>query len=266
MVARCVLIASAGLSVIAAPQTGRQDAGAIRRVVVHSHSIELFIAGEPGAGPTVVLEAGGGDSRRVWDKVIPLLARFTRVVSYDRPGIGGSQPCSDPETGRRVATELQTALLAAGINPPYLLVAHSLGGLFARVFASTFPTEVSALVLADPTLETFYARLHREQPQLYELLVNQPDSPKGVAKDALDAAMWQATLAEPLPEIPVIVVSRSDAERLGVIGEIWTAEQKRWVERVPNARFIVTKQSGHAIPQEEPSAIVDAVRELLHRP
>ncbi|HEY7569601.1 MAG TPA: alpha/beta hydrolase, partial [Gemmatimonadaceae bacterium] len=123
-----VLIALLLLARLAAAQSP----GESRHVEIDGHAMHLSIAG---AGPiTVVLEAGGGFSLSQWDKVQPALAQFARVVSYDRPGLGKSVKCEKPETAQRVATELHAALQLAGVLPPYLLVAHSMGGPFARVF------------------------------------------------------------------------------------------------------------------------------------
>src|SRR5262249_42470869 len=105
-----------------------------------------------GSGPvTVVLESGwpGGMG---WEEVRGQVARFARVVSYDRAGIGGSPPGPEPRDAKRIAGELHAALRNAGIAPPPVLVGHSLGGPFVRVFAHLYPADVAGLVLVDPTL------------------------------------------------------------------------------------------------------------------
>ena len=91
--------------------------------------------------------------------VLPGVAEFTRVCAYDRPGtyasigeddfVSRSDPIAQPRTAPEVVADLHALLQAAEIPGPYVLAAHSLGGLFARLYASTYPDEVVGLVLVD---------------------------------------------------------------------------------------------------------------------
>jgi pimeloyl-ACP methyl ester carboxylesterase len=99
--------------------------------------------------PVVVLDSGLGDSFVSWRKVQPEMAKFTRVCSYDRAGIGYSDPSPRPRTSRTIAEELHSLLQAAGVSPPYILLGHSMGGYDVRVFAGLYRNEVAGLVLVD---------------------------------------------------------------------------------------------------------------------
>ena len=99
--------------------------------------------------PTVVLESGLGDSYVSWRKVQPQIAKFTRVCSYDRAGLGFSDSSSRPRTSQVIAEELHALLHAAGIAPPYILAGHSMGGFDVRLFASLYRGEVAGMVLVD---------------------------------------------------------------------------------------------------------------------
>ncbi len=99
--------------------------------------------------PTVILESGLGDSYVSWRKVQPQIAKFARVCSYDRAGLGFSDPTSDPRTCRDIATELHRLLQAARVAPPYILVGHSMGGYTVRLFATLYRNEVAGMVLVD---------------------------------------------------------------------------------------------------------------------
>jgi pimeloyl-ACP methyl ester carboxylesterase len=106
---------------------------------------------EMGAGaPTVVLEAGIAGSCLSWSLVQPEVARFAKVCSYDRAGLGWSDAISGPRTPPRLVEELRALLKAAGVQPPYVLVGHSFGGLIIRAFAARYPSEVAGLVMVDP--------------------------------------------------------------------------------------------------------------------
>lgn len=107
-----------------------------------------------GAGsPTVVFESGAGDPGIVWGLVQPPVAQFTRACSYDRAGLAWSDPGPMPRTMRQVAYELRLLLTRAGEKPPYVLVSHSLGGFFARVFNRDHGADVVGFVFADVVME-----------------------------------------------------------------------------------------------------------------
>ena len=98
---------------------------------------------------TVVLEAGLGGMSAAWGWIHPETAQFCRVVSYDRGGLGWSGPDSAPKSALLAAQRLHAILLRSDIPPPYVLVGHSMGGLFIRVFADLYPHEVAGMVLLD---------------------------------------------------------------------------------------------------------------------
>ena len=104
--------------------------------------------------PTVLLEAGLGESSLTWADVHRSLAEDTRVCSYDRAGHGWSEPRKRPWTSQQAAEELRALLATAQENGPYLVVAHSIGSFVARELAATRPHEVEGLVLVDPTNDT----------------------------------------------------------------------------------------------------------------
>jgi pimeloyl-ACP methyl ester carboxylesterase len=104
-----------------------------------------------GAGaPPVILDAALGGSSVSWSLVQPEAARFAHVCSYDRGGFGWSDPGPMPRTAGRLADELRALLERAAIEPPYLLVGHSFGGLVMRIFASRYRADTAALLLVDP--------------------------------------------------------------------------------------------------------------------
>src|SRR5262245_56207485 len=103
--------------------------------------------------PTVVMEAGAGDFSFDWGLVQPQVARFARVCAYDRAGYAWSDSGPTPRTMRKIAYELHTGLLKAGIKGPYILVGHSLGGAIVRTYVSQYPKEVAGMVLVDSVHE-----------------------------------------------------------------------------------------------------------------
>jgi pimeloyl-ACP methyl ester carboxylesterase len=116
-------------------------------VEVDGHRLHLDCEGE--GQPTVVMDAGLGDSAVTWALVQPKVAEFTRACSYDRPGFGWSDEANVPRDSEHVARQLHELLANAGIAGPYILVGHSFGGLNQLVFRSLYPREVVGMVLVD---------------------------------------------------------------------------------------------------------------------
>jgi pimeloyl-ACP methyl ester carboxylesterase len=118
------------------------DAGGFR--------LRLQPGGTAEPGPTVLLETGiGGATSVTWAWVQRGVERFAPAVSYDRAGLGESEPGPMPRDGDRLVQELHTALGHAGIRPPYVFVGHSYGGLLARLYTQHYPAEVAGVVLCE---------------------------------------------------------------------------------------------------------------------
>ncbi|MBS0362691.1 MAG: alpha/beta hydrolase [Proteobacteria bacterium] len=109
--------------------------------------------------PTVLLEAGFGASSTAWYKVAPLVAAVTRVCAYDRAGYGFSDPGPIPRDGAAIARDLDAGLTAAHIDGPFVVVGHSAGGLYARLFAARRRDQVVGLVFVDSSVEHQTQRL-----------------------------------------------------------------------------------------------------------
>lgn len=116
--------------------------------------------------PTVILSAGGGGSTIHWGRVQAALASTNRVLSFDRAGMGFSDPGPMPRTTSRAVDDLRAALAALAIGPPYVLVGHSMGSFDVRLFAYRHPEEVVGMVLVDPRGDRFAERLEAASPTL----------------------------------------------------------------------------------------------------
>jgi pimeloyl-ACP methyl ester carboxylesterase len=207
--------------------------------------------------------------------VQPEVSKFARTLSYDRAGNGLSGRGPVPRDGRQIVTELHHALASAQVTPPYILVGHSLGGPYIRVFAGMYPDEVAAMVLVDPTQEDLiaWAKAQKQEPV--------PDRPTRLF-DEVDCA--PATFAQasenPLPSgIPVVLLTGqgprdvppfvSEELRAEVLKDrqlYWPAKlkfHKEWVEKIAGGELLITEKSGHGIPFEEPQIIINAIRRVV---
>ena len=151
-----------------------------RLVDVGGYRMHLVCTGQD--SPTVLLESGLGDTWLAWCRVQGPVAQFTRVCSYDRAGLGWSDPSPLPRTSRVIAEELHSLLHHAGIAGPFVLVGHSFGGMNVRMYASLHRSEVAGVVLVDsshpdqdkrlpPELDKSNADFIRKQTLLHETML-----------------------------------------------------------------------------------------------
>lgn len=136
-------------------------------VSVGPHKLHLNCAGS--GSPTVIVEAGSGSWSIHWSVVQHQVAQQTRICTYDRAGYGWSESGPEPRTGEQIVTELHTLLQNAGIEGPYVLVGHSLGGLYTRLYADTYPDEVAGIVLVDALHEKASERMPPAAVQVEEV-------------------------------------------------------------------------------------------------
>ncbi len=218
----------------------------------------MLIAGS--GAPVVVFENGLGPPLSYWQRVQTAVSSVTTTLSYDRAGITGPD-APEPRDALQIARELHTALRNAQVPPPYVLVGHSIGGLYVRVFASLYPDEVAALVLVDPSRHDEIdaeSVANSTYPELH----------------AMPAAQQQARAAT-LPDIPVYLIMAmgarddpfvvdDDALLAFAAGRQEDLEAHReWVSGLPNGHLIVTENSGHNVPIEEDELVIDTIRRAL---
>jgi len=138
-----------------------------RLVDVAGVPLHILCMGE--GSPTVVLDTLSGGMSPYWGWVQPEVADVTRVCAYDRAGRAWSGAA--PAVGLAQGVESYHALLVnAGESPPYVWVGHSIGGLYAQVFAITYPQEVAGVVFVDashPAQRARYAELAEAERAFY---------------------------------------------------------------------------------------------------
>jgi pimeloyl-ACP methyl ester carboxylesterase len=236
----------------------------------------LYRADVGSGGPTVVLEAGLTDSAAPWSGVIPALASFTRVVSYDRPNTaaGASDSAPMPRTAADVVADLHALLNAAAAPSPYVLVGHSVGGLFVRLYASRYPDEIAGLVLVDTSHEDQDAR--RQAMVSADLFAAeqqflQSSDTEGIDLDASFGQVREARAAAPLRPMPLIVLSAGQSEP-ATYPAGWRREKESRLHNelqtdvaglVPGGRHVVAEHSGHYIQQSQPDLVVAAIRDVV---
>lgn len=125
--------------------------------------LNLYCTGT--GAPVVVFDSGLGDSTKAWGLVQPAIAGQTTACSYDRAGLGFSDPANVPGTSENAVEDLRRLLHAANLPAPYILVGHSYGGMNIKLYAETFPSEVAGLVYVDPSHEDLGRDTGRLDPE-----------------------------------------------------------------------------------------------------
>jgi pimeloyl-ACP methyl ester carboxylesterase len=212
---------------------------------------------EPGADPTVVFVAQMGTAGATWRPVIDLLTTGPAVVTYDRAGIGASD--ARPEPGKPIpysvpADELAVMLDRLGVTGPFVLVGHSVGSLYMRVYAARHPQRVAGMVHVDGSIPAL--RLWPSQPAPVD--GDRPDS------STLDPDAGELEMRDlQLPNVPGVVLVRTPG-RWAVtlpdpgIDERWQQAQVDLAQQT-GATLIVAPDAGHQIPRESPALVASAV-------
>ena len=250
-----------------------------RLVDVGDYRLHLNCTGV--GSPTVILDSGLGLPLSTWSLAQPQVARFTRVCSYDRAGIGRSDPGPIPRTSQQIVTELHVLLSRAGIKGPYVMVGHSFGGLNVRLYTSQFRHEVTGMVLVDsshedqPPVDLAYdAKALRWINFCRNLAQSQVNAPKGYSKAqaeqyrscngsngevaAFRASQAQARVAQhDLGNMPLVVLTRSQPS------QSWWSAHEELARRSSNGTHIVAEHSGHFIQKDQPELVSNAIHKVV---
>lgn len=252
---RTVLLTS--LAVCASGLTAHIAAGRDLMLDLGGQNFHVETLGE--SGPPVVFVAGLGNAATTWHSVAGLIASFARVVLYDRAGLGKSLPLVDttsPVTADRVAAQLHALLAAAALPPPYILVGHSLGGLYAQMFAKRYPKEVLGVVLLDSSSTDAPDEL-KTRARL------EPGTAAYLEQEGIPQSNRQVADAGPFPDVPLTVIAATDH---GPHFKEWEPTlmrlQRGLAALSPRASFIVAEGSGHDVQVDRPDTVVEAVRRL----
>ena len=237
----------------------------LQKIDAGGHTLTMLIGGE--ATPAVIFEAGFGAGLESWATVQNSTAKFARTVSYDRAGIGQSESGPKPRAAKQIAQDLHVALQKAGIAPPYVLVGHSFGGIYVRVFADLYPKEVAGIVLIDPSQETFdaWTKTHQEA-QRENRDAEIARAPAGVRDESAEVSTSyaQARAAKVPAGIPVILLTAMKDDTMpATVRKVWSQMHEDWISKVPGAKHVVVENSGHFIQAEQPQVVIDAIRQVV---
>lgn len=240
------------------------------RLVAIGGGRSLYVQCVGSGSPTVLLEAGFGADTFTWRDVQPEVGRSTRTCAYDRysvapPGV---------RDARDEVADLRRLLGRARIEPPYVLVGHSYGGVLARVFAHAHPTETAGLVLID----TMGRDGRRRQLAIWPRS-QAPEIRRGLATavmGGIDLAAGEALASgvTTLGDMPLAVITagrqdnfpRTPAPLARALKRLWDRMQDELAALSDNSVHVVALTSNHDVPSShsgQPSVIISSVQAVV---
>ena len=252
------------------------------KVDVGGYSLRIDCSGA--GSPTVVIDSGLGDpGDRSWTAIVPNIQVHTRICTYERAGLGQSDPpLKTPRTSLDMAKDLHTLLVNAHVDGPYVLVGHSIAGFHIRVYAGQYPQEVVGMVMVDCSHPDQESRLLAllppetadESSGLQSLRNSEAwNNPHGNV-ESMDfvASAAQARAVTSLHDIPLVVLSANiqELDQLGIpaslaqsLADDSNAMQNELAELSSNSTHIIAEKSRHYIQFDQPTLVIDAILKVV---
>jgi pimeloyl-ACP methyl ester carboxylesterase len=257
----------------------------------------LYVEDSGSGKVNVIFDSGMGDELSVWNKVANKVSKFSRVITYDRAGLGWSEESPKKRDSKAIIEELHSILEQKNLTGPIVLVGHSFGGVNMQLYALTYPEDIAALVLVDSAHEDQINRMPRTGlfqkyvfkfgmlaapfglPRLY--LSN--TSPEERAKKSttkhqytsLDEASYFPlslnqldTLNPNYGGLPLVVIARnqpsSEIQNKNTKHYIWAGLQESLASRSTDSTLIFTGERQHSIHKVQPEIVIEAIQTLVN--
>lgn len=293
-------IAGASYEAIASASDGRNHSAPGELIDVGGYRLHLNCTGE--GAPTVILDAGLGGSSLDWSLVQPELSRTTRTCSFDRAGMGWSDPGQGERTPAHIADELAMLLDRGDIDGPYVLVAHSLAGKNARVFARRHREDVVGLVLIDARHEYVDEQTSASEQEAFLAALDGQSFQYGAARrlgivrlfgdqfagvrsmpapmrrdialmatrpEAVAATTEEAHARAASDDVLRNAPSLGDPPLVAIAAGVnmseprWAEGQRRLAALSTSGRLIVAEGSSHAVAWDDPGLVIATILEVI---
>jgi pimeloyl-ACP methyl ester carboxylesterase len=237
-------------------------------------ALEYVVSGR--GAPAIVLFNGAGMTLGGWRALYPGIEQLGTVLAWNRFGIAGSDPPERIQSGAVVIASVRELLQYAGLEPPWVLVGHSLGGLYANLFARLHPQEVAGVLMLEATHPRDHEVLRMDEAQIVRSLRKVLQLPEGLFRENLHSeveavghVVQEVRAAGPFPEVPVAVVTGGMPPPKWIMAhealEARLAHQRELARLSPLGEHTVARKSGHFPQLSEPQLVLDALAKLLSR-
>lgn len=223
----------------------------------------------------MVLLSGYGESMESWAKVRHIIEKHGKVFTYNRLGIGGSDQATTAQCGKTVISDLRGILKELGIIPPYIIVGHSVGGLYASLYGQLYPSEVIGAILIEPTHPDHEARLKSISPPFHVRLVNGCyDFFEGIFNKnkfnemrSFETTANQVKASGSFPDVPLAVITGNkkmpfEPDRLQ---ELHLNNQREMASISGKGKLIIAKDSGHFPQTTQPKLVSEVIVKLINQ-
>lgn len=249
-------------------------------VQVGRHRIGACVFGE--GSPVVVIEPAFGGRAEAWRPIAEAVAADTKVVTYDRAPYGASSPAADGRTPTDVAHDLHGVLQALKISDPLVLVGHSLGGVYARMYAAMFGDRVAGMVLIDSSSEGQHSLLRKHYPPTVRvisalsiplIMFSTRKQRGGGDRRSLireNRAFGRLTAADralgpsEFGDKPLIVLTRGSRKpSRDALWEAWHGLHRELARLSSDSRHIVSGSHRHYLNKSDPGLVIAAIRQVV---
>ncbi|WP_338456359.1 alpha/beta hydrolase [uncultured Alteromonas sp.] len=257
----------------------------------------LYVEDSGSGKVNVIFDSGMGDDLSVWNKVANKVSKFSRVITYDRAGLGWSEESPKKRDSKAIIEELHSILEQKNLTGPIVLVGHSFGGVNMQLYALTYPEDIAALVLVDSAHEDQINRMPRMGLfQKYVLKFGMLAAPFGLPRlylsntspeerakksttkhqyTSLDEASYFPqslnqldTLNPNYGGLPLVVIARnqpsSEIQNKNTKHYIWAGLQESLASRSTDSTLIFTGERQHSIHKVQPEIVIEAIQTLVN--
>ena len=246
----------------------RESTYAIRKIEnkINIGGYSLFVNCYGKGKPTVIFDSGLGGSYKDWERVQPEISKITRTFSYNRAGLWGSDKGKLSSTSLNQVRELHKLLENARVRGPYIIVAHSIAGYNARLFADKYQNEVAGIIFVDSSHEN----QNDEDMKHFSLkeVQNQFDGGE-ITFDELLLSVKQVKAIrkkDSLRNIPIIVLTADHEGRESYVGQYknWLNFQNDIASLSNKSKHIFVEDSSHYIQIAHPQIVISAIKEMVN--
>ena len=264
-------VAATGSLAPSAPASG------LHMITNQGHRVAFHVTS--GHLPAIVLDAGGGLDSSYWKKIVPVLAKETgsEIITYDREGMGASDPVPGPWKAANAVSDLETGLTDLGATRDVVLVSHSEAGEIATYVTREHPGQFAGAVLVDASVPQFstdteiarVAAATQGEVTAIEALkpaaVTKADRQLLAVADGYVAdqrAYHKVTWPASVPAA-VIVSSQTPFPTSPPDAQAWRAAQAQFARQAPNRHLVTAARSSHDIPLDRPGFVEAQVEAMV---
>jgi len=246
--------------------------------MIQIHGVELEYEIKGNGEQVVIFEAGAVSGMSGWDNVWNKLPENIKAIRYSRRGEGNSGSCKGDLSASDYVNDYISLLKKLNINTDHILVSHSYGGKVARTYAATNNNSIAGMLFLDPSIFIGLDIVVQVDPingHTANEEVKAQDVKMSGGKWCWLADYWERTPAlgyKEIGDIPIsMIVAMKQYENPKMIFhttkavELWGEAQSKWVNQFPRGKVILSSQSGHLVPVDQPELVIQELTSLIKR-